>query len=260
MKKLKQLAVTWDFPKDVVEKLEDKYQKKIEEQNLKLNDIVKNTKEEKHALRRSVWTQALRVETNSLRELFESGFIHENLFRDLDFCMDQQMEMIINGNELPPQNSYGSFKKNAVRKFLEKIKYCSFGGKYKAYLLNAEYLSYCTIAIGILAAREKLAELKKDDFFKGHSKVIKDCDDFYKGNIDKLLERVKIFRANNVELLSTISMTTLQEMVYSNEVILIDELLENMEVSEEIHDELSTLFHEKIKENGKQVYQKIMEI
>ena len=260
MKKLKQLAVTWDFPKDVVEKLEDKYQKKIEEQNLKLNDIVKNTKEEKHALRRSVWTQALRVETNSLRELFESGFIHENLFRDLDFCMDQQMEMIINGNELPPQNSYGSFKKNALRKFLEKIKYCSFGKKYKAYLLNAEYLSYCTIAIGILAARGKLAELKKDDFFKGHSKGIKDCDDFYKGNIDKLLERVKIFRANNVELLSTISMTTLQEMVYSNEVTLIDELLENMEVSEEIHDELSTLFHEKIKENGKQVYQKIMEI
>ena len=259
MKKLKELALIWDFPKDVVQQLEDKYQKKIEEQALTLDDIVQNKGEEKNALRRSIWMQALRVESNSLRELFESGFIHENLFRDLDFCMDQQMEMIINGSELPPPNAYGSFQKNTIRKLLEKIKYWSFGKKYKAYLLNGEYLAYCTLAIGFLAARARLAELKKDDFFKGHSKGIKICDDFYKGNMDKLLARVKIFRANNIKLLATISHTTLQEMVYSNELTLIDELLKNMDVSEEIHAELSALFHQKIAENSKKVYQKIVE-
>ena len=74
-----------------------------------------------------------------------------------------------------------------------------------------------------------------------------------------MLKRVKIFRENNLKLLATISATTLQEMVYSNELTVIDELLENMEVSEEIHDELSGMFHQKIAENSKQVYQKIME-
>jgi len=259
MKKLKELATTWDFPNDVVEELENKYQKKIKEQSLKLNDIVKNKDEEKHALRRSIWTQTLRVERNSLRELFESGFIHEQLFRGLDFCMDQQLETIINSNELPPLDAYGSFQKNPVRKLIEKIKHWSFGKKYKAYLLNEEYLSYCTLAIGILASRERLAELKKDDFFKDYSEGIKVCDDFYKGNIDKLLKRVKIFRENNVDLLATISLTTLQEMVYSNELTVIDELLENMDVSEEIHDELSASFHQKIAENSKHVYLKILE-
>ncbi|MCK4981651.1 MAG: hypothetical protein KAS17_01945, partial [Victivallaceae bacterium] len=122
-----------------------------------------------------------------------------------------------------------------------------------------EYLSYCTLAIGILAARERLAELKKDDFFKDYHEGIKLCDDFYEGNMEKILKRVKIFRANNVELLATISATTLQEMVYSNELTVIDELLENMEISEEIHDELSGMFHQRIAENSKQVYQKIME-
>ncbi|MBU8902848.1 MAG: sodium:proton antiporter, partial [Victivallales bacterium] len=260
MKKLMELALVWDFPKEVVEQLKNKYQKKINEQTIRLNDIVKNKDEEQNELRRTIWTQALRVESNSLRELFESGFIHENLFRDLDFCMDQQLEMIINGNELPPQNAYGSFQKNTIRKFLEKFKHWSFGRKYKAYLLNEEYLAYCTLAIGILAARKRLAELKKDDFFRDYLEGINICDDFYKGNMDKLLERVKAFRASNVKLLTTISLTTLQEMVYSNELTLIDELLENTEVSEEIHSELSALFHQKIKENGKQVYQKIMEI
>jgi Na+:H+ antiporter len=259
MKKLKELATSWDFSNDVVEELENKYQERIKEQSLKLNDIVKNKDEEKHALRRSIWTQALRVERNSLRELFESGFIHEQLFRGLDFCMDQQLETIINSNELPPLDAYGSFQKNPVRKLIEKIKHWSFGKKYKAYLLNEEYLSYCTLAIGILAARERLAELKKDDFFKDYSEGIKVCDDFYKGNMDKLLKRVKIFRENNVDLLATISLTTLQEMVYSNELTVIDELLENMDVSEEIHDELSASFHQKIAENSKHVYLKILE-
>jgi hypothetical protein len=86
------------------------------------------------------------------------------------------------------------------------------------------------------------------------------CDDFYKGNIEKLLKKIEIFRANNIELLSTINLTTLQEMIYSNELTIIDELLENMDISEEIHDELSALFHQKIIKNSKQVYQKIMEI
>ena len=260
MKKLMELSLIWDFPKDVVEQLKNKYQKKINEQTIRLNDIVKNKDEEKNELRRTIWTQALRVESNSLRELFESGFIHENLFRDLDFCMDQQLEMIINSNELPPQNAYGSFQKNTIRKLLEKFKHWSFGRKYKAYLLNEEYLAYCTLAIGILAARKRLAELKNDDFFGDYLEGINICDDFYKGNMDKLLERVKAFRASNIKILTTISLTTLQEMVYSNELTLIDELLENTEVSEEIHSELSALFHQKIKENGKQVYQKIMEI
>jgi Na+:H+ antiporter len=259
MKKLKELAVTWDFPKDVVEKIENKYQEKIEDQSFKLNDIVKNKDEEENALRRSIWTQALRVESNSLRKLFESGFIHENLFRDLDFCMDQQQEAIINSTELPPSDAYGSFKKNKIRELIEKVKHWRFGKKYDAYLLNSQYLTYCTLAIGILAARARLAELKKDDFFKEYPEGIKGCDDFYKGNIDELLRRVKIFRENNVKLLKTISETTLQEMVYSNELTLIGELLENMDVSEEIHDELSVLFHQKIAENGKKVYQKILE-
>jgi Na+:H+ antiporter len=259
MKKLKELAATWDFPPETVEQLKNKYKKKIKDQNLKLNNIVENKDEEKHALRRSIWTQALRVERNSLRELFESGFIRENLFRGLDFCMDQQLETIINSNELPPPDAYGSFQKNPVRKLMEKIKHWSFGKKYKAYLLNEEYLSYCTLAIGILVARERLAELKKDDFFKDYPEGIKVCDDFYKGNIDKVLKRVKIFRKNNLKLLATISATTLQEMVYSNELTVIDELLENMEISEEIHDELSGIFRQRIAENSKQVYQKIME-
>ncbi len=259
MKKLKELASTWDFPPETVEQLKNKYKKKIEDQSIKLNDIVENKDEEKHALRRSIWTQALRVECNSLRELFESGFIHENIFRGLDFCMDQQLETIINSNELPPLDAYGSFQKNPVRKMIEKIKHWSFGRKYKAYLLNEEYLSYCTLAIGILAARERLAELKRDDFFKDYHEGIKLCDDFYEGNMEKILKRVKIFRKNNQKLLATISATTLQEMVYSNELTVIDELLENMEISEEIHDELSGVFRQRIAENSKQVYQKIME-
>ncbi len=260
IKKLKKLAVIWDFPEDIVKKLEDKYNKKIENQSRKLNDIVMTKEEEKHALRRSIWTQALRVERNSLRELFESGFIHENLFRSLDFSMDQQLEIIINSNDLPSANVYGSFEKNPLIKMVEKFKYWSFGKKYKAYLLNEEYLCYCALSIGIMAARERLAELKRDYFFKDYLEGIRICDDFYKGNIEKLLKRIEIFRANNIELLSTINLTTLQEMIYSNELTIIDELLENMDISEEIHDELSALFHQKIIKNSKQVYQKIMEI
>ena len=259
MQKLMELAKVWDFPEEVVLKLEDKYKKKVELQSKKLDEIVKNKGEEQHALMRSIWTQALSMERNSLRELFESGFIHENLFRSLDFCMDQQLEAIINSSELPPANAYGSFQKNPVRKIMEKIKYWSFGKKYKAYLLNEEYLCYSTLAIGIMAARARLAELKKDDFFKGYLKGIKLCDDFYKGNMEKLLKCVKTFRTNNIELLSTISMTTLQEMVYSNELTVIDELLENMEISEEIHEELFALFHQEIAKNSKQAYKKILE-
>ena len=259
MKKLMELATVWDFPEDVVLELEDKYKKKIELQSKKLDDIVKNKGEEQHALMRSIWTQALSVERNSLRELFESGFIHENLFRSLDFCMDQQLEAIINSSELPPADAYGSFQKNPVGKFIEKLKHWTFGKKYKAHLLNEEYLSYSALAIGIMAARARLAELKKDDFFKGYLEGIEICDDFYKRNMERLLKRVKIFRANNIELLPIISMTTLQEMVYSNELTLIDELLENMEISEGIHDELSALFHQEITKNSKQAYKKILE-
>jgi CPA1 family monovalent cation:H+ antiporter len=261
MKKLKKLAAVWDFPDDVVKNLEDKYNKKIEDQSRKLNDIVMNKEEERHALRRSIWMQALRVERNSLRELFESGFIRENLFRSLDFCMDQEMEAIINSSSnLPPADAYGLFQKNPVRKIVEKLKYWSFGSRYKARLLNEEYLCYCALAIGIMAARERLAELKRDDFFKDYREGIKICDDFYKKNMDKLLKRVEIFRTDNVELLSTISFATLQEMVYSNELTLIDELLENMEISEETHDELSALLRQEIINNGKQVYQKIIKM
>ena len=143
---------------------------------------------------------------------------------------------------------------------VENFKYWSFGKKYKAHLLNEEYLCYCALSIGIMAARARLDELKKDYFFKDYLEGIRICDDFYKGNIEKLLKRIEIFRANNIELLSTINLTTLQEMIYSNELTIIDELLENMDISEEIHDELSALFHQKIIKNSKQVYQKIMEI
>ena len=190
---------------------------------------------------------------------FETGFIHENLFRDLDFCMEQQLESIINGNELPPSEPYGSFKKNIVRKIIEKFKNFSFGKKYKAHLLNEEYLCYCTLAIGILAARVRLTELTKDDFFKDYSEAIKICDDFYKGNLDYLLERIEIFNEKNIELIDAISFTTLQEMVFSNELTVIDELLENMDISEEIYNELASIFHQAIAENGKRVYQKILE-
>jgi len=259
LKKLKQLAAVWDFPDEVVEKLEDKYNKKIETQGRKLNDIVMNKDEEKHALSRSIWTQALQVERNSLRELFESGFIHEDIFRSLDFSMDQQMEAIINSNDLPPVNAYGGFKKTPFRKLVEKFKYRLFGKKYKAHLLNEEYLCYCALAIGIMAARERLAELKKDDFFKEYREGIKICDDFYKHNLEKLMQKVEMFRADNIELLSTISLATLQEMVYSNELTLIDELLENTEISQEIHTELSALFRREIIKNGKEMYRKILE-
>jgi len=259
MGKLKEIATSWDFSADIVHELEGKYHKKIAKQNHKLNEIVESKGEEKHALRRSIWTQALRVERSSLRELFESGFIHEGLFRSLDFCMDQELETIINSNDLPPKDAYGSFQKNPIRRVIEKLKKMCFREKYEAHLLNEEYLSYCSLAIGIIAARAKLSELKKDDFFKDYPQGIKDCDDFYRGNMEKLLKRVKIFRAHNVELLATISSTTLQEMVYSNELTILDELLENMDISEDIYKELSVLFHQEITKNGKRIYKKIME-
>jgi CPA1 family monovalent cation:H+ antiporter len=259
MKKLNKLAAVWDFPEDAVRQLEDKYDKKIREQSRKLNDIVMNKEEEKHALSRSIWTQALRTERESLRELFESGFIREEIFRSLDFCMDQQMEMIINSRELPPSNAYCSFKKTPIRNLTDKFKYWTLGRKYKAQLLYEEYLCYCALAIGIMAARERLAELKKDDFFKDYREGIKICDDFYKGNLNSLMKKVEVFRADNIELIPTISLATLQEMVYSNELTLIDELLENMEISEDIYDELSALFRREIIKNAKEMYRKILE-
>ncbi len=259
LRKLKKLSSVWDFPEYAVKTLEDKYNEKIESQTRKLNDIVLDKEEERHALSRSIWTQALQMERNSLRELFESGFIHEDIFRTLDFCMDQQMESIINSSDLPPENAYGTFKKNPLRKIVEKFKYWTFGKKYKAHLLNEEYLCYCSLAIGIMAARERLSELKNDDFFRDYHEGIKICDDFYKRNIDKLMKKVEKFENDNIELLPTISLATLQEMVYSNELTLIDELLENMEISEEIHTELSALFRREIIKNGKMMYQKILE-
>ena len=259
MEKLKKLAAVWDFPEDAVKQLENKYNRKIEEQSRKLNDIVMNREDEKHALSRSIWTQALQSERESLRELFESGFIRENIFRSLDFCMDQHVESIINSSNLPPSNTYCLYRKTPVNKLMEKLKYWTLGKKYKAHLLNEEYLCYCALAIGIMAARERLGELKKDDFFKDYHKGIKICDEFYKCILKDLMQKVEKFSTDNIELMSTISLATLQEMVCSNELTLIDELLENMEISDEIHDELSALFRQEIKRNSKQAYQKILE-
>ena len=259
MKKLKRLAAVWDFPDDAVKQLENKYNRKIEDQSRKLNDIVMNREEEKHALSRSIWTQALQVERESLRELFESGFIREDIFRSLDFCMDQQMESIINSSKFPPEDAYCSFRKNSIRRLSDKLKYWFLGKKYKAQLLYEEYLCYCALAIGIMAARERLAELKKDDFFKDYREGIKACDDFYKQNLEKLMKKEEIFRADNIELIPTISLATLQEMVYSNELALLDDQLENMEISDQIHTELSALFCREIIRNAKEMYQKILE-
>jgi len=260
IKELKKIAATWDFPHDVVEKLENKYKEKIKEQRSELNKIIRSKDEKKHELWRSVWTQVLRAERHSLRELFDSGFIDEHLFRDLDFCMDQQLEVIISNNELPPTLAQELFKKHPLMNFINRFRNWSFGKKHQAYILNQEYLSCCALAIGVLGARERLAELKKDDFFKDYPMGIEACGKFYDRSFNELLQRLKHLEENHLELLSTISSTTLQEMVYSNELTVIDELLENMEVSEEIHDELSAMFHQRIAENSKQVYQKIMEI
>ncbi len=259
MKKLKELAAAWHFPHNVVEQLGEKYQQKIAEQKIELNNIVKNKAVEKHALRRSIWTQVIRAERHSLRELFDSGFIHEQLFRELDFCLDQQLEIIVNSNELPPTLAHELFKKHPLVKLLDKLKHWSLGKKYQAYVLNEEYLSCCALAIGVLGARERLAELGKDDFFKEYPEGLAACGEFYNVSLNAILKRLDKLERNHLGLLTTISSTTLQQMVYSNELTAIDELLENMEISERIHSNLAAFFRQRITENSKRVYQKIIE-
>lgn len=259
MKELKKLAAIWDFPHDVVEQLETKYHKKITAQRSELNSIVKNKDEEKHALRRAIWAQVLRAERNSLRELFESGFIHESLFRDLDFCMEQQLEIIINSNELPQPLVYELFKKHLLAKLLDKLKYWIYGKKYHAYVLNQEYLSCCALAIGVQGARKRIAELKRDDFFKDYPEGLKICDGFYDKSFTEVLKRLKNLEKKHLKLLATISSTTLQQMLYSNELAVIDELLKNEEISERIYADLSIFFHRQIAKNSKRVYQEIIE-
>ena len=255
---LRKLAAIWNFPPDTVEKLEDKYQGKIAEQRSELIKIVKNKEEEKRALRRSIWTQVLNAERNTFRELFESGFINEQLFRELDFCLDQQLETVINTGVQPPPIMRELFKKRPVIDFLNRLRHWSFGKKNQAYTLNQEYLCCCALAIGALGARQRLTELRKDDFFKDYPEGIELCAEFYDRGFEQIRRRLKNLEEKHLELLPTIASTTLQQMVYSNELKAIDELLENGEISERIYSHLSTFFHQRIKENGKRVYRKIL--
>lgn len=258
MKKLKELAAAWQFPANVVEQLESKYQQKITEQKLVLANIVKDKAEEEHALRHSIWAQVLRAERHSLRELFGSGFIHEQLFRELDFHMDQQLEIIVDSDELPPPLAHELFKKHPLLRLLDRLKHWSCGRKYQAYILNEEYLTCCALAIGVLSARGRLAELGKDDFFKDYPESLEACGEFYNRSLNEVLKRLEKLEANHPDLLTTISSTTLQQMVYSNELTAIDDLLENMEISERIHRDLTVFFQQRITENSKRVYQKIL--
>jgi CPA1 family monovalent cation:H+ antiporter len=259
LSELTKLAGTWDFPPDVVGELENKYREKIKDQRTEMAEIVQNKEEEKRALRRSIWTQVLNAERYTFRELFESGFINEHLFRELDFYMDQQLETVISTGALPPPIIRELFKKRPVINFLNRLRHWSFGKKNQAYHLNQEYLCCCALAIGVLGARERLAELEKDDFFKGYPEGIEQCAKFYDKGFKQIQQRLKELEEKHLEIMSTIASTTLQQMVYSNELNAIEELLENEEISERIYSHLSAFFHQRIKENSKRVYQKILE-
>jgi CPA1 family monovalent cation:H+ antiporter len=258
MRKLKELASVWSFPEKAVVEIQDEYITKTKKQRLELNKIVKGEDGEKHSLRRSLWTQVLRAEKHALRELYDSGFIPERLFRNVDFCIGQQQESINCCKEQPPTLFCELFRKSRFKDILEKIRRLFKGKKYQAYVLNEDYLSCCALAICNLGARERLKGLVKDDFFKGYPGEVEKCKEFYDESFRQVSEYLDVLEAKHPDLLYSISYTTLQQMIYSNELKTIDELLENMEISEHIYNDLFTFFHQRIRENRKQLYEDIL--
>jgi hypothetical protein len=77
--------------------------------------------------------------------------------------------------------------------------------------------------------------------------------------LEEVLETIENLEKTHHKLLRTITSTTLQQMVYSTELKLIDELLANMEISSQIHKDLSSFFRQKIKLNSQQVYKKMLD-
>ena len=132
-------------------------------------------------------------------------------------------------------------------KLFDKLKYWSLGKKYQTCALNEEYLSCCALAIGVHGAHERIVELKKDDFFKEYPENIDACSEFYNQSFNEVLKHLEDLEKHHLKLLTTISSTTLQQMVYSNELTVFDELLGNMDISEEIHNELSAILHQRNK-------------
>ncbi|MDD5697924.1 MAG: sodium:proton antiporter [Victivallaceae bacterium] len=258
LEKLRKLVAVWHFPPPVVGELETGYRDKIRDRQAELNKLVKTEAGEKPALRRSIWTQVLRAERDSFRELFDSGFIPERLFRDLYFCLDQQLETIISSAGPPLSLASELFRKHPLVELIGKFS-CRFGGrKYRAYRLNEAYLNCCALAVGVLSAREKLAELRKNDFFKDYPEDIEKCAKFHEENLREVMRRLKDLETAHPDLLPAISSTILQQMAYSNELKTIDELLEDMEISERIHTELTALLRRRISENRRRVYREIL--
>ena len=261
--KMKNLASTWNFPDDVVQELDKKYFAKIADQREILKKVAKSKIEEDNAIRRSIWSQVLSAEEHALRSLYESGFMAEHLFRNFYYCLGQQFEFINNSKNIdrvPPTLADQMFKKHPVMQFINQLKHWSWGRKNLAYNFYEEYLVCCALAIGVLGARERLKELEDDDFFKDYPDTLKACEEFYSQSFKAVLERLEKLENNHLELLLTISSTTLQQMVYSNELNAIDELLENQEISENIHSELSAFFHKRIRANSKRIYEQILSL
>lgn len=259
LKKLRSLKKAWHFSSHVVEELEDEYQNKIHDQHVELKQIVRSREEEEAALRRSIWMQGLRAEMLRIRELFDSGFINESIFRHLYFCMQQQIEAVNQGDEYPPSLATEAFKKQPFTEFRLRLKYWKSAKRYQAHVINAEYLSCCAIAIGISAARERLAELKNDDFFKDYPQGIHQCEEFFRKSFNRIQVRLESLEKVHRKLFMAMNTATLQQMLYSNELARIDDLLANEEISEHIYNELSAFFHKRIKANSTMVYCKLLE-
>ena len=257
--KLRNLKKAWHFPANVVGKLEDEYQDKIYAQHSELKQIVRSREEEDAALRRSIWMQGLRTEMLRIRELFDSGFINESIFRHLYFCMQQQIESVNLGDEYPPSLATEAFKKQPFTDFRLRLKYWRSARRYQAHVINAEYLSCCAIAIGVSAARERLVGLRNDDFFKDYPEGIHQCEEFFSKSFNRVQARFESLEKVHRKLFMAMSTATLQQMLYSNELARIDDLLANEEISEHIYNDLSAFFHKRIKANSTMVYRKLLE-
>ncbi|MDD5727207.1 MAG: hypothetical protein PHV59_01465, partial [Victivallales bacterium] len=171
----------------------------------------------------------------------------------------QQWEKITHGDEAPPPLVQELFKRQPLRDFLMRLKYCESEKRCQAHVINAEYLSCCAIAIGALGALERLAALKKDDLYRDYPETIRQCEEFFHHGFNEVQSRLETLEKDYPDLFRSISAATLQEMVYANELAAIDELLARAEISDRIYAELSSFFHQRIRENSTIVYRKLLE-
>ncbi len=258
LKQLSKLKKTGYLSAEKIAEFEKEYSKKVECQEKEFTHLADKEKIVGNSITRTAWSRVLLRERDTFQYLLQSGFISENIYRKLDFFVEQLFDSIVR-DARPP--SHFSGEPTAMR--IESLFFRAFSrfvfsqklrSRYQTIAITDDYLTLCCLAIGAHEAHQEIKAMKQSTFFASHESVIEECRNFFSRVEQNTMAKLGRLKESNPELLETISRATLQLMIYSTEAKVINNMSKKGEIPGPVSHQLITNIIEQISATRRKIY------